>query len=842
MQSIRAGIAAWSVAACCFIAACGDQSSLLPDGNTSTAIDAPTTATIDAPVDGAIDGPITSADARSDANFPDFQAISDLYAPINVGGVPGTATAVAVSPDGSQMIVVGPTSDSRSTRWTVELYTGAVRDTVVEIDGGAGASDSINETPLSVAFSPTGDSFVVVGYSQTENANNQQVQSWLVKRYSGDNYSTVEVIDSAPGVLGSAEAMSVAYSSDGSSFVVGGRNVDVVNSADCKWWVRLYSGSDFSTITDIETDLTDDYGLVTFAVGIAPDSSIIAAANSNDNTGGYWTVRRYSGSDFSTVQTLDQSQSVGSDFDDAPATMTFSPDGTFFVVVGWANPQFGIVKEYGGDGYGDVTVLDASAGAYLFGVAISPDGNEVIAAGHDGNGTGVVREYSGSNFSTVTTLFDGATPGATGRSFFSSAAYDPLSSSFVEVGGDGWLVQANSDSQPSNATAIALTASSPLGTSAIPTGVAFSPDGQTLAVVGYETFPLAEARRVVRTYTGTTFSTVSTIDESTIEAGDQVSDAASIAFSPDGQAIFVATSGFDGTNYDWSVRQYAGDGFHDVTEIVDSGPTATSANEATPVAIQVAPDGVSFVVVGDIDSLWTVKRYSGPHFTTVEDVEVGAVFNGGTFAQAQAIAFNPDGESFVVAGISNDSTGRNLEWVLRQYSGANYSTVTPIVTGSPAVGASGGFASAVAYAPDGGSVVVGGCETLTGSHGNTNWVIRRYSGSALSTVSVLENSIAASSDGPGGCSLNSAQFTPDGSALLVEGNTATDGWIVREYSGSELTTASTIPTSFVPDGASSAAGAAMAIAPRGDWFVSVGDAYTAQSGDVSWIVGSAARP
>ena len=830
-------LAVWFVIAGGLLAGCGDSSSALPDGKrgatvdaTSTTSDAATTTsdaattTSDATM-GTTDA-VTMADARVDANYPTFQAITDVYAPINVGGVNGTATAVAVSPDGLQMIVVGPTSDLGNTRWTVELYTGAARDTVVEIDGGASESDSINETPLGVAFSPTGDSFVVVGYSQTENSNNQPVQSWLVKRYSGANYSTIEVIDSAAGALGSAEAMSVAYSSDGTSFVVGGSNVDVVNSADYKWWVRLYSGDDFSTITDIETELTDDYGTGTFAVGFAPDSSIIAAANSSDNNGGYWTVQRYSGSDFSTVQILDRSQSAGSDFGDSPATLTFSPDGSFFVVVGWANPQFGIVKEYSGDGYGDVTVLDASAGTYLFGVAISPDGNEVIAAGHDGSGTGVVREYSGSNFSTVTTLFDGITPGATGRSLFTSAAYDPLSASFVEVGGDGWLVQSDSDSQSSSATAIALTASSPIGVSADPTGVAFSPDGQTLVVVGDEQFPSTGVKQVIRIYTGPEFSTVSMLEESESQGRSNPI----VAISPDSQTMVVASAGFDGSNYVWNVRRYTGAGFQDVTTIVDSGTSSTGTQDAAPIAIQFSPDGASFALVGEIDSSWVVKRYSGAGFATVDTLEVSATIAGGSIAYAQGVAFSPDGQSFVAVGYAADGNF-NFQWTIRQYGGVDFSTITPIATGAVNPGA----AQAVAYSPNGEQLVVGGYEEDAGPH-DSDWVVRSYSGASLGTINVIEDSSDLAGYGPA-----VVQYTPDGATLVAAGNTD-NGWVVREYTGAGLATATTLPPTVGANGATFSNGGGLAIAPRGDWFVNVGDEYTVSSGDDNWVVLSAQLP
>jgi WD40 repeat protein len=190
---------------------------------------------------------------------------------------------------------------------------------------------------MSVAYSPDGLSVVVGGFAM----DGAGVQNWVIRKYSGAGFAIVTTIEANNSVAGGGNASitGVSFAPDGSSFVASGSGVDA--GGNLCWVVRHYSGVGFTTITNLESSGTIAGGTSANAnaVSYTPDgSAILAAGSAADGSAGgglnHWMVRRYRGPGFGTIDTLENSFALTSGGTAYAASLQITPDGSGLVTGG----------------------------------------------------------------------------------------------------------------------------------------------------------------------------------------------------------------------------------------------------------------------------------------------------------------------------------------------------------------------------------------------------------------------------------------------------------------------------------------------------------------------------
>ena len=176
-----------------------------------------------------------------------------------------------------------------------------------------------------------------------------------------------------------------------------------------------------------------------------------------------------------------------------------------------------------------------------------------------------------------------------------------------------------------------------------PFGLAFSPDGTKMFVVGVNSgnltaYDLSTAFNVTTAnFTGNFFS-----------VNAQVSGPSGLAFSPDGTKMFVVGFGSDNvTAYDLSTA------FNVTTANFTGNFFSVATQEGNPYGLAFSPDGTKMFVVGfDSDS---VNEYD---LSTAFDITT-ANFTGNFFSLnneervPQGLAFSPDGTKMFVVGVND---------------------------------------------------------------------------------------------------------------------------------------------------------------------------------------------
>jgi len=525
----------------------------------------------------------------------------------------GVVTALAYSPGGTTL--AAGYADG-----TIRLWDVASHQLVSSTTWGAAV--------LTLAFSPGGKALEVAGPGA--------VGSW--------NLTTQAKITVQPLAVGGGTAgHAVTFSPDGKILATG----------DEDGTIRLW---DVATRQEIGAPMSSDLQPVD-AVAFSPDGRVLAAASS-DGTVQLWDVA--------------SQQEAGSAVAASAAavkTLMFSPDGKILATgdedgtirlwvvatqnqagaaISTGNPVAALTFSASGatlataesDGsteLWDVATqhqtgppLAAASSGGVSAVAFSPDTGGLAT----GNGGGTVQLWNAALFHQASAPLATGTP----ESAAAAAGHAP-----VVLGASGGVV-AVSGAQGTVRLWKAITGQpigGPIAAGQAVTGLAVSPDGQTLAVVddGLQLWATATGRRI----------------GNPLPAPDA---AGPVAFSPDGS--LVATIGRDGKARLWdaATQQEIGD------------PMTVAGPDADPQALAFSPNGkiLATVTASGAASLWSVatQRQIGAPMTTGPGATAGG--QPATGPGTAAAAFSPGGTMLATA--SGNGTARLWDVATQQEIGA----------------------------------------------------------------------------------------------------------------------------------------------------------------------------
>ena len=290
--------------------------------------------------------------------------------------------------------------------------------------GGHGPDDA-----KSVSCDPDGNP-VVAGY--VNNGTNTDI--W-VRKYSGSDGATLWT-KTYHGGFGYDVAYGVSCDSDGNPVVAG----YVDNGTDLDIWVRKYQGSDGATLWT-KTYHGGSGNDIAYGVSCDSDGNPVVAGNVNNGIDDDIWVRKYQGSDGATLWTKtyhggsgqDVAYGVSCDSDGNPVVAGYVYNGTDLDI--WVR------KYQGSDGSTLWTkTYDSGYGSdRAYGVSCDSDGDPVVA-GYVNNGTNNdiwVGKYQGSDGTTLwTETYDGGSGSDVAHGVSCDSYGNPVVTGFVFNGTD----------------------------------------------------------------------------------------------------------------------------------------------------------------------------------------------------------------------------------------------------------------------------------------------------------------------------------------------------------------------------------------------------------------------
>ena len=650
-----------------------------------------------------------------------------IYSPISYSYVNTTeempgGNSVAYSPDGTKTAVGGNAGvQIRS------IVTGEVTCLA------SGATQGVN----SVAFSPDGKTLAVGGNGIDSNGTTGVVEMW--------NVSTGKLISTFK-TQSTLSINSVAFSPDGKTLADGGYST-ATSSDYTSGVLEMWNVSTGKQIFELQTTAS-----FVLSVAFSADGKILA------DGGGYGIL----GSAISGVleewsvtagqlmfQPNQSAQTINS--------VAFSPDGQTLADCGGRYPC--LLELWNASTNTRLNSLDTNANASAVSVTFSPDGNTLYLGGEfDDSYTGVVygiiegwdvaSATLQSTFSvpSINTVSVACSPD--GSTLVDSLWYLTEPTGYPNSCLDFWNISSGTLAKTVSITQTAASYS-----------VAFSPDGETLAVGSayqgsngvLELWDVASGQLVALLKTtaitinclafspdsktlaagGTQFlSTVNTVpgvlELWNVATGTLISrlatsataSVASVAFSPDGSTLAdggahqlpANTGGTTGVLELWSVSTQQLIEQLDTTATVSVTSLAFSSDNKT-----LADGGVN--AVGYVVELWDVKSNTLlkglPNAPTAVD----------------AVAFTPDGKTLAAGGSSSSDI------VLWNVSSGSILTTVPLLS-------SAGYVESLVISPDGKAILVGTTKDLEG-FSTSNYNSLGY----YETDQVSEGPVAASPNG-----------------------------------------------------------------------------------------------
>jgi WD40 repeat protein len=429
----------------------------------------------------------------------------------------------------------------------------------------------------SVAFSPDGRTLAV-------GTAHGAIGLWDVS----DPADTVPV--GQPIIASAAPVESLAFSPNGLTLAAGSQDGAI----------RLWNVSDLGYPVPLGPPLTGPAGAV-WSVAFSPDGRTLAAGN-DDGTIRLWSLP----------------STVLANLADVPA-VAFSPDGRILA----ASDKEGTTRLWNVTRFGDSTPIGqpfTGSAAPINAAVFSPDGRTLAVGSDDGD----VRLWN---------VTDPGHPTQIGQPIAGSYAVNSLAFSPDEpppfgltlaVGRADGIVRLWDVTDPAHVTPVGQ----PLAASAAPVvSVAFSRDGQTLAVAG--------------SFLGTTLWNVD-VPAAAYQLGPALSGSggyvASVAFSPDGRILAAANT--EGPVQLWNVTNPA----HPIA--IRNGITGPDSH-ATSVAF--SANGHTLAAGSNDGNVWLWNVTDPDHPT-----QIGALT--GLTSSADEITFSPDGH--ILAAGSEDGAIR----------------------------------------------------------------------------------------------------------------------------------------------------------------------------------------
>ncbi len=493
--------------------------------------------------------------------------------------------SIAFKPDGTAMYMVGTNSDtvyeySLSSPWQINTASYTSRSFSVT---------SQDTFPRSIDFKPDGTAMYMLGENNDTVYEYSLSTAWQIDTasYASRSFSIASQ-DTGP--------QSIAFKPDGTAmYVVGAVNDTVYEySLSTPWQINTasYTSRSFSVASQ-------DTGPQSIA--FKPDGTAMYMAGTNSET-----VYEYS---LSTAWQIDTASYASRSFSIAsqennPRSIAFKPDGTAMYMVGEDNDT---VYEYSLSTAWQIDT--ASHASRSFSVASQETAPQSIAFKPDGTAMYMVGVTSRTVYEySLSTAWQINTANYTGRSFsVASQETSPRSIDFKPDGTAMYMVGITNDTvyEYSLSTAWQINTASYTSRSfsvnsqeTSPQSIAFKPDGTAMYMVGvtndtvYE-YSLSTPWKIdTASYASRSFSVVSQ------EANPQ-----SIAFKPDGTAMYMVGLTND-TVYEYSLST----AWQIDTASYASRSFSIASQEANPASIAFKPDGTAMYMVGSAND--TVYEYS----------------------------------------------------------------------------------------------------------------------------------------------------------------------------------------------------------------------------------------
>jgi len=643
----------------------------------------------------SLTGATSSAFNLSQSYFDQFAYSSD---------VPNSATANATVTDSSgNVYAAGSGQDSSGTNhWVVRKFSGGSWSTIDDYVYPAG-----NEAQ---AFALTTDSFGNV-YAAGQAADSSGTNRWVVRKFNGGSWSTIDDYVYPPGNAASASALT---SDSSGNIYAAGEGIDSSNIQH--WVVREYSGGSWSTI--------DDYvypaGNRASASVLTSDSSgnVYAAGQAADGSGNeHWVVRRFSGGSWSMID--DYVYPAGSGEVGASALSSDSSGNVYAAGFGFDSSfnEHWVVRKFSSGSWSTIDDYVYPAGNAASALALTSDSSgNVYAAGFGFDSSGsehwVVREYNGGSWSTID---DYVYPPGNGAS---ASALSSDSSGNVYTAGVGedssfnehWVVRKYSGGSWS-------TIDDYLNLLAMSAATALTSDSSgNVYAAGDGTDSSKITHWVVRKFSGGSWST---IDNYVYPPGNGAS--ASALTTDSSGNVYAAGVGTDSSNIQhWVVRKFSGGSWSTIDDYVypaGNGASVSALSSDSSGNIYAAGSGQD----SSFNEHWVVRKFSGGSWSTIDDY----VYPAGNGASALALTTDSSGNIYA-AGAGFDSPFTS-HWVVREYSGGSWSTIDDYLY--PA----GNDASASALTTDSSGNIYAAGQATDGS-GTNHWIVRKLSGGSWSGV------------------------------------------------------------------------------------------------------------
>jgi WD40 repeat protein len=550
--------------------------------------------------------------------------VNNIFADAGATALNGQVMTLSFSPNGNSLVLGGGFTGQAK----IYNVSGTTVTFVSNIFANAGTT-LLSNAPLSVAFSPNGNSLVLGG---------QFTGHAKIYSVSGTTVTFVSDIYANAGTFPfNASVFCVAFSPDGTKLVVGGSFTDRA---------KIYSVSG-TTVTFV-SNISGSFSINPNTMLFSPDGSNLVIAG---NFSGWAKIHSVSGTTVTYVSDI-YANIYNSPLTGTTWSASFSPDGTKLVLGG---DFVDGAKLYTVDGttLTFISSIYADAGTTLlsslvYTVAFSPDGNSLVLGGNF-LGRAKIYSVSGTTVTYVSDIYANVGTTALSTTVFTSA-FSPDGTKLV-LGG-AFAAYAKIYSVSGTTVTFVSNIYADTGTTLLNTNVlavAFSPDSAKLVLGGNFT-----GRAKIYSVSGTTVTYISDIyaDAGTTILNNGLN---SVAFSPDGNSLIIGGS-FTGNGKIYSV---SGTIVTFVSNIYADAGTTALGNILRSIAF--SPNGNLLVLGGQFAGRAKVYNVSGTTVTYLSDMYA----NNGTTILDNAVHdvhFSPDGTKLTLGGVFTDGA--------KLYSGA----------------------------------------------------------------------------------------------------------------------------------------------------------------------------